>query len=45
MSDFAHGKTASQYTPANNLLDSLIGPGIVDEDAASHHPAAGAGGK
>jgi hypothetical protein len=45
MSDFAHGKTASQYTPANNLLDSLIGPGNVDEDATSHHPATGAGGK
>ncbi len=44
ISDFAHGKTASRYNPANNLLDSLIGPGNVDEDAASHHPAAGSGG-
>jgi hypothetical protein len=45
ISDFAQGKTASQYNPANTLLDSLIGPGNVDEDATSHHPAAGSGGK
>jgi hypothetical protein len=45
ISDFAQGKTASQYNHANNLLDSLIGPGNVDEDSASHNPAAVSGGK
>jgi hypothetical protein len=45
ITDFAQGKTASLYNPANNLLDSLIGPGNVDEDSASNNPAAVSGGK
>jgi len=45
ITDFAKGKTASLYNPANDLLDSLIGPGNVDEESASHTPAAVSGGK
>lgn len=45
ISDFAQGKTASEYSPANNLLDSLIGPGNVEEESAGNTPAAVSGGK
>lgn len=44
ISDFARDRTASRYSPTNNLVDSLIGPDIeeeshADESAASAPPA------
>lgn len=35
VSDFARDRTASSYSPTNNLVDSLIGPDEVDEEPPS----------
>ncbi len=40
ISDFVHDKTVSRYSPANNLLDSLIEPDKVDEDSPGKNPGA-----
>lgn len=41
VSDFARDRTASRYSPTNNLLDSLVGPDI-DEDSVDDHTGASA---
>ncbi|BFU96496.1 MAG: protein of unknown function [Nitrospira sp.] len=35
VSDFARDRTASRYSPTNNLLDSLVGPDIEEESPAN----------
>jgi hypothetical protein len=45
ISDFVHDRTTSRYSPANNLLDSLIGPDNVDEDSPANNPAAAPAGQ
>jgi hypothetical protein len=40
ISDFARERTASRYSPTNNLLDSLIGPDDGEEEAPTKQPAA-----
>lgn len=32
VSDFARDRTASRYSPTNNLVDSLIGPDLIEEE-------------
>jgi hypothetical protein len=39
ISDFAHDRTASKYSPTNNLLDSLIGADKIEEDLPGEDPA------
>lgn len=45
ISDFVHDRTASRYSPADNLLDSLIGPDNVDEDSLAKNPPAAPAGQ
>ena len=39
ISDFAHDRTASKYSPTNNLLDSLSGEDKIEEDLPDGNPA------
>jgi len=39
ISDFARDRTASRYSPTNNLVDSLIGPDIDEEESPGKKPA------
>jgi hypothetical protein len=45
ISDLAQNRTSFRHTPADGVLDSLMGPGKVNEDPAPQNPAAVPGSK
>jgi len=45
ISDFAHDRTASRYSPTNNLIDSLVGPDNDEEESPGKPPAPNPAGR